>query len=122
MQQNNSLQQLQSSFCKKHSKETALVKVSSDILISVDFGEYIVFVLLDLSCAFDTTDYIMINRHENMAGIKQWLRNSYLLLNSDKTKTQVFVPESKVPQIKQQFSALGLSVQRSYKDLGVVLD
>uniref|UniRef100_A0A669CXC1 Reverse transcriptase domain-containing protein n=1 Tax=Oreochromis niloticus TaxID=8128 RepID=A0A669CXC1_ORENI len=60
----------QSSFRKLHSTETALLRVSSDILMAADSGEYTVLVLLDLSSAFDTVDHsIMINRLENLFGI-----------------------------------------------------
>lgn len=34
--------------------ETALLKVSNDIMMLADSGEYTVLVLLDLSSAFDT--------------------------------------------------------------------
>uniref|UniRef100_A0A669E4F5 Reverse transcriptase domain-containing protein n=1 Tax=Oreochromis niloticus TaxID=8128 RepID=A0A669E4F5_ORENI len=60
----------QSGFRKFHSTETALLRVSSDILMAADSGEYTVLVLLDLSSAFDTVDHsIMINRLKNLFGI-----------------------------------------------------
>lgn len=40
-----------------HPTETALLKVHSDILISMDQREVTLLVLLDLSAAFDTIDH-----------------------------------------------------------------
>ena len=47
----------QSSYRQFHSTETALIKVQSDILASMDRQEVILPVLLDLSAAFDTVDH-----------------------------------------------------------------
>ena len=53
----------QSGFRKHHSTETALLIVSSDILMSANAERCTVVVLLDLSSAFDTVDHlILINR------------------------------------------------------------
>jgi len=40
-----------------HSTETAVLRVSSDILLAVDRGEVAALIVLDLSAAFDTVDY-----------------------------------------------------------------
>ena len=46
----------------KHSTETALLKVQSDILPSFDEkGSVVVLVLLDLSAAFDTIDHAFLS-------------------------------------------------------------
>ena len=47
----------QSSYRQFHSTETALIKVQSDILASMDRQEVTLPVLLDLSTAFDTVDH-----------------------------------------------------------------
>ena len=52
---NNLHSQLQSAYKLQHNTETALLKVKNDILMSVKEPTYIpLFVLLDLSAAFDT--------------------------------------------------------------------
>ena len=48
---------LQSAYTANHSVQTALLKVSNDILLSLDWRQCIYLVLLDLSAAFDTIDY-----------------------------------------------------------------
>jgi len=49
--------------------ETALIRVTNDLLISSDHGCIALLVLLDLSAAFDTIDHILLNRLENDVGI-----------------------------------------------------
>ena len=73
---------IQSGFCKKHSTETALLRVANDFMLAADSGGYTVLVLLDLSSAFDTIDHnILSNRLHNMVRISgsvlQWF-SSYL--------------------------------------------
>ena len=76
------LDTFQSGFRSKHSTETALLKVSSDVLMSADSGEHTVLVLLDLSSAFDTVDHnILISRLRDRVGMSglvlKWF-SSYL--------------------------------------------
>ena len=47
-------EELQSAYHRFHSTETALLKVQSDILESLDNGFVTVLVMLDLSASFDT--------------------------------------------------------------------
>uniref|UniRef100_A0A8C2FL91 Reverse transcriptase domain-containing protein n=1 Tax=Cyprinus carpio TaxID=7962 RepID=A0A8C2FL91_CYPCA len=79
---NDIFDKYQSGFRKKHSTETALVKVSSDILMSADSGKHTVLVLLDLTSAFDTIDHnIMLDKLQDLLGISgsvlKWF-SSYL--------------------------------------------
>ena len=50
----------QSAYRPFHSTETALLKVQSDILLSMDGQKGTLRVMLDLSAAFDTIDYSML--------------------------------------------------------------
>lgn len=62
---------LQCGFKALHSIESALLKVSNDILLATDFGWFIVLVLLDLFAAFDTVYHsILISYLEHCVAIK----------------------------------------------------
>ena len=82
LQSNGLFEDFQSGFRVHHSTETALVKVTNDLLIALDKGLMSVLVLLDLSAAFDTIDHqILLQRLEDVIGIKgtalSWFK-SYL--------------------------------------------
>jgi hypothetical protein len=57
LKQNKMLPRLQSTYRSGHSTETAVLKVLSDILLTVDSGDLSAMALLDLSAAFDTVDH-----------------------------------------------------------------
>ena len=82
LKNNDLFEDFQSGFRTHHSTETALVKVTNDLLIASDKGLVSILVLLDLSAAFDTIDHdILLQRLEHLVGIKGtalgWFR-SYL--------------------------------------------
>jgi len=76
------LPRLQSAYRSKHSTETALVKVISDILLATDAGDLAALVLLDLSTAFDTVDHGILLRRLETFGLNgiplRWFK-SYLV-------------------------------------------
>ena len=74
---------VQSAYRPMHSTEPALLKVVNDILMSIDRGNGVILVLLDLSAAFDTIDHdLLIDRLSERIGITgkalDWFR-SYLM-------------------------------------------
>lgn len=76
------LAKFQSGFRRNHSTETAVVRITNDILSSNDSGNVTALVLLDLSAAFDTIDHeILLSRLQTDVGITgtalSWFR-SYL--------------------------------------------
>ncbi len=70
LEKNDICEDLQSGFRPSHSTETALIRVTNDLLLSSDRGCISLLVLLDLSAAFETIDHnILLNRLENFVGI-----------------------------------------------------
>ena len=57
MEWNNLLPKFQSGFRKRHSTETSLLKVMSDILLAADQRHVTLLRLLDMFAAFDTVDH-----------------------------------------------------------------
>ena len=82
LNKNKLFEEHQSAYRKCHNTETALVKISNDLLLSADNKDVSILVLLDLSAAFDTIDHcILLNRLRESFGLDgtvlNWLK-SYL--------------------------------------------
>ncbi len=68
--QNYICEDFHSGFRPSHSTETALIRVTNDLLLSSDHDCISLLVLLHLSTAFDTIKHnILLNRLENFVGI-----------------------------------------------------
>ena len=69
----------QSAYRPLHITETALLRVSNDILMALDQHKAAMLVLLDLSAAFDTIDHGMLLNRLSDIGIQDtahdWLRS-----------------------------------------------
>lgn len=70
MNNNDIFEKFQSGFRSLHSTETALIKVTNDLLRAADSGIFSILIILDLSSAFDTVDHdFLISRLKNYVGI-----------------------------------------------------
>lgn len=66
---NHLFEQFQPGFRPFHRAETALVKITSDLLMAVDSELLIILVLLGLSSAFDTISYDILLERSAFIGI-----------------------------------------------------
>ena len=97
MTNNNLYEELQSSYSKSHSTETALTCVHDDILRAIDDNKSVLLIMFDLSAAFDTVDHdVLLERLKPGLGIRgtalNWFksylpgRSQYVLINGTQSK------------------------------------
>uniref|UniRef100_A0A669CC42 Reverse transcriptase domain-containing protein n=1 Tax=Oreochromis niloticus TaxID=8128 RepID=A0A669CC42_ORENI len=107
LDEHNVLDKFQSGFRKAHSTETALLRVSNDILMNYDAGECTVLMLLDLTSAFDTVDHlILLDRLNHWVGVsgtalewfKSYLSNRSFSVATSKFRSSVSCLAYRVPQ------------------------
>ena len=84
LSKNNLHEPLQSAYTPNHSTETAVIKVTNDILRALDERQCVYLVLLDLSAAFDTIDHqvFLLRLREDCGvsrGVADWME--YYLSN-----------------------------------------
>ena len=98
---------LQSAYRKYHSTETALLKITNDILLNMSNQQVSLLVLLDLSAAFDTIDHsVLLNRLKQNFGIngtalswfKSYVTNRKLRIHVDGSISKEFALNHGVPQ------------------------
>ena len=98
---------LQSAYRKGHSTETALLKVTNDILMNMDRQHVTLLVMLDLSAAFDTVHHeILLNRLDSRVGVKgqalkwfaSYLTNRSLRVSFGQALSEKFELSYGVPQ------------------------
>ena len=82
---------LQSAYRKFHSTETALLKLTNDIMETIDSGKITILTALDMSAAFDTLDHAtLLHRLQHTFGLSgyviSWVR-SYLTDRTSFVKT-----------------------------------
>ena len=95
-------EEFQSGFRAHHSTETALVKVTNDLLLASNKDLVSILVLLDLSAAFDTIDHhILLHRLEYLIGIKGTALNWFKSYLSDRFQ---FVHVNDKPSIRTKVS------------------
>ena len=99
--------ELQSSYRRFHSTETALLKVTNDILMKMNSQEVTLLVMLDLSAAFDTVNHdILISRLHEEVGVsglalewfRSYLKNRTQRVAVDGTFSERFVLDHGIPQ------------------------
>jgi len=72
LKDNGLLPDLQSAYRAHHSTKTALLKVLSDILLTLDSGNLAMLTLLNLSAAFDSVDHdTLLQRLKTSYGLKE---------------------------------------------------
>ena len=60
----------QSAYRQNHSVETSLIKVHNNIMLSVDWQESVVLLMLDMSAAFDTVDHVILLCRIGLEGVE----------------------------------------------------
>ena len=104
---NNIFPQLQSGYCSHHSTETALLKVTNNLLMNMADSRVSLLLLLDLSAAFDTVDHgSFLQSLQTKLGVcgtalswfKSFLERRYQRICIKETLSQPFDLKCGVPQ------------------------
>ena len=89
------LNPFQSGFRPNYSVETALLRVTNDLLLARDSGQNMVLTLIDISAAFDTLDFDILLRtlrtHCGISGLALTWFESYLKIGDKRSKFMMFL-------------------------------
>jgi hypothetical protein len=107
-----SLSPYQSAYRKFHSCETALLRITNDLLLACNKQKVSALVLLDLSAAFDTIDHhILLSRLTTTFGISGTAHNFFSSYLSNRTQSVIIASDlsqsAAVPTGVPQGSVLG---------------
>ena len=83
---NSIAEKFQSGFRAAHSTETALVRVTNDLLMAADVGSPSLLILLDLSAAFDTVHHNILLTRLHSIGLSDSALNWFQSYISDRTE------------------------------------
>ena len=87
LKDNNLFEKFQSGFRQGHSTETALVRVTNDLLMTSDSGSPSLLILLDLTAAFDTVDHnILLHRLQHTIGLSANVLNWFTSYLTNRTE------------------------------------
>ena len=98
---------LQSAYRKFHSTETALLKLTNDIMENIDSGKITILTALDMSAAFDTLDHTtLLHRLQHTFGlsgyvitwIRSYLTNRSSFVKIDSSSSPCTTTDTGVPQ------------------------
>uniref|UniRef100_A0A3B3DID9 Reverse transcriptase domain-containing protein n=1 Tax=Oryzias melastigma TaxID=30732 RepID=A0A3B3DID9_ORYME len=84
---NELYEQFQSGFRPLHSTETALLKITNDLLLAADSGSFSILLLLDLSSAFDTFSHPILLDRLSTIGVSNAPLNWFQSYLSGRTQT-----------------------------------
>ena len=106
---NSIAEKFQSGFRAAHSTETALIRVTNDLLMAADVGSPSLLILLDLTAAFDTVHHDILLTRLHQIGLSasalNWFhsylseRSEYVSLGREKSRTHTVtcgVPQGSV--------------------------
>lgn len=87
LKHNNLFEKFQSGFRPGHSTETALVRITNDLLMAADTGSPSLLILLDLTAAFDTVDHtILLHRLKYTIGLSENVHRWFISYLTDRTE------------------------------------
>ena len=87
LKQNNLSEKFQSGYRPGHSTETALLRVTNDLLMAADSDSPSLLILLDLTAAFDTVDHnILLHRLHSTIGLSDTVLNWFTSYLTDRTE------------------------------------